>query len=234
MALATPPYIAAAQVDRAVIRYSWDDWIALTKERYDSAWVVDRLAAATWRAQVVVGVGIYEWIAHRFRSLSADPAPWQILEAAWAATARREHLGYTEFARRAWLGPIRGPLWCAMTWVEPMVRAGDDDRDEVESGLAYLSKLAVHVLPEPGRFEEWLRAAIERACRFHPAIPEDPLDDLFGERVEVRRGPPVARELLEPDYPYDPAKAPDLVARMLLSLDFRNNPFLKALPFLTP
>lgn len=234
MTLLTPPYITAASIDRPTIRYSWDDWTAKAEEGYDSDWVVKGLAAASWRAQVVVGTGIYEWIVHRFCSHSTDQVPRQILEGAWAATVRREHLNYTEFKRAEWLGPVRGPLWCAMTWVQPMVIAGDDDRKEVESGLAYLPKLAVHVLPEPARFESWLHTAIERVCRFHQAIPEDPLEDLFSERVEERRGPPVAREVLDPDFPYDPSKASDLVAQMLRSLDFRNNPFLKALPFLTP
>jgi hypothetical protein len=234
MALATPPYIAVAAVDQMSIRYPWDDWIANNDKGYDSTWVVDALAAASWRAQVVVGAGIFEWIVDRFRSLSTDPVPRQILEGTWAATVCREHLRYTEFDRHVWLGPIRGPLWCAMTWVQPMVVAGDDDRDEVDSGLAYLPKLAVQVLPEPGRFEEWLRAAIERACRFHPAIPEDPLEDLFSERVEERRGPLVAREILDPDFPYDPAMAPDLVAQMLRTLGFTKNPFLLAPPAPTP
>ena len=86
-----------------------------------------------------MGVALYEWTLARFSLVSADPLPSQVAEAAWCATIDARYLKYVELERRKWLGPVRGPLWCAVTWLLPMMSFGDDRPEEVESGLSFLA-----------------------------------------------------------------------------------------------
>lgn len=222
-----PPYIVAAKIDDPKLTFRWDDWKASGDFTYDPKKVVARAQTLTNRAQVALGIGMYEWTLGRFASLSEDPTPYQIAEAAWCAEIDRRYMKRIEFDRRKWLGPVRGPLWCAMTWLIPLVLSGDNDPEELESGLAYLPRLAMHVLPKPEIFEQWLITTLERLASWYTATPEGPLDDLFSVREEERRGPLVAPEALDPAFDYDPAQAPTLLAKRLAAIQPSLNPYLQ-------
>lgn len=228
MAYSIPRYIAAAAIDVPELRYKWDDWRASEDFQYDSAWIVEKIAGAALRARITLGIGIYEWIIWRFRSVSDDPIPFHLAEAAWCANVRRDYMEYDEFDRDEWLGPIRGPLWCAMTWLIPMVLSGDEAPDEWESGISFLPRLAVHVLPDAAIFEEWLRRSVDRLLTMYPAAPEDPFEDLFSENEEERRGPLAPREVLDPDYDFRPELAARLTDQYLRNVDYASNEFLKS------
>lgn len=222
-----PPYVTAQRVDVPELRFRWDDWLASQTFTYDAAAVVKRAQSLSIRAQVAFGIGVYEWVVWRFAGLHDDPAPLQVAEAAWCGEIDRRYVKDYEFDRRAWLGPVRGPLWCAMTWVMPLVLAGDDDPEELESGLDYLPRLAMHVIPRPEALGSWMSAALDRLERWYAAPPPDPFDDPFGEREEERRGPLVAPEALDPERPYQPAEAPALLAQILARASASGNPFLR-------
>jgi hypothetical protein len=109
-----------------------------------------------------------------------------------------------------------------------MIFFTDDDPEEWRPAMLYLPPLAMHVLPEPERFEAWMFACAERLVNLYPAPADDPFDDLFGERCHERRGPLVAREALDPQYNYRPETAERLIDDFLRSVDFVNNPFLNS------
>jgi hypothetical protein len=73
-----------------------------------------------------------------------------------------------------------------------MLFCGDNDPEECESGLAYLPRLAMHVLPDPSIFEAWLDGCLERLVNAYSMGAGDPFEDPFSEREEERRGPLVA------------------------------------------
>jgi len=227
MAYSVPPYLAAAKLDDPTLRYVWDDTRASQDFQYSSDWVVEALAPTTLRARIAAGLGIYEWIACRFRSVSPDPLPFQVVEAGWCANAQRGYMRYFELERGEWLGPIRGPLWCATTWLLPLIFFSDEKPAEWRSGIRYLTSLAMHILPETTAFEDWLRACIGRMTTLFLQPPQDPFEDLFREREEERRGALVSKEVLDPRFDYRPEMAPTLVARYLRSADFQLNPFLQ-------
>jgi hypothetical protein len=135
---------------------------------------------------------------------------------------------YIELDRQDWRGPIRGPIWCAATWLLPAIYFSDDQPEEWESGAIYLSRLAQHVLPDPSVFERWLGVTVERLVSFYSLPPPDRFDDLFGEHEEERRGPLVAREATEPTFPYRPEDTERLVARSLRNVDYRTNKLLRS------
>jgi hypothetical protein len=228
MAYSLPHYITAAGVDDPVLRFKWDDWNPSKDFGYDSAMVVEKLARVSLRAKIAVAIGIYEWIIGRFRSLSDDPAPFQVAEASWCANIHRAYMDYFEWRRRDWIGPVRGPIWEAATWLAPMIFFSDDNPEEWESGLSYLPRLAVHILPKPAVFEKWLEQIMERLASLYPASKEDPFDDLFKEKEEERRGPLVAREALDPGFDYEPEMARKLLADFLRGVDYTKNPYLRS------
>ena len=228
MAYSIPPHIVAAAVDNRQLLFKWDDWRASQDFEYQADKVLERLARVSLRAKITAAIGMYEWIIWRFRLVSNDATPVQVAEAAWCANVHRGYMVYDEFDRDKWLGPVRGPLWCAMTWLMPMVFLGDDNFDEWESGISYLARLANHVLPNPAVFREWLDSSSDRLLHLYPAQTEDPFEDLFGESEEARRGPLVPREVLATDSEFRTDMTQSLIDRFLRAVDYRSNPFLNS------
>lgn len=228
MTYSVPSYIHAANVDVPTLRYVWDDTRASQDFRISGDDVPRAAAPLTLHAKIALGIGIYEWIVWRFDKVCADRLPIQVAQAAWCANVDRRYMEYFELDREEWLGPVRGPLWCAITWLLPMIHFSDDDPVQWESGLSYLPALARHVLPTTTAFESWLQVCLNRLAEFYPQAQPDPFDDLFGEREEQRRGPLVAREALDPGFQYRPMMAVSLLADYLRSVDYGRNPLLRS------
>lgn len=226
MELNCPPYMGLAGHARAPLRYIWDDTRASKDFRWDAGWVLDAASLISTRAQMVLCVGLYEWVMWRFAPLHDDPAPMQLAEAAWCATVDSRYIDFFELSRHEWIGPVFGPLWCAITWLRPAVAVGDDYPGEIGDALQYLSRLAFHVLPEPVRFERWLHATLTRLTVLFPFVPDDPFDDLFNEDVRRRRGPLISRDVLDSSTPYDPVKGIEWSNALLAQADPDANPFL--------
>lgn len=227
MTYSIPPYIAAAKIDDPVLRYVWDDTRASRDFQYSADWVLEAISPTTLRGKIAIGLGIYEWIACRFKSVNPDPLPFQVVEAGWCANAHRDYMRYFELNRGEWLGPIRGPLWCSTTWLLPTIFFSDEKPAEWQSGVGYLTRMAVHVLPDVTAFENWLKACIARITTLYVPAPVDPFEDLFREREEERRGALISKEALDPQIDYQLEWAPDLIARYIRTADFAGNPFLR-------
>ncbi|MCI3953280.1 MAG: hypothetical protein K0R53_2779 [Burkholderiales bacterium] len=232
MAYNIPRYLAASRADDPHLHFIWDDTRASEDFRFDATGVVRRAGVATLRARIALGIGIYEWIAYRFRAHSKDPLPFRVAEASWCACIDPTSFDYFEIDRDAWVGPVRGPLWCATTWLLPMVFFSDDEPQEWESGIHYLTRLAMHVLPDPTPFMDWLDAVLDRLAHAYPAPPEDPFDDLFGEHRDQRRGPLIPREALDPLFDLKIEYVPRLVDRYVRDVELADNPLLIRRPVL--
>lgn len=228
MAYTVSPYIAETLMNHPLVHFVWDDTRVDEDFLFEPDNFLKQMSSVSLRAKIAVGIAMYEWVVYRFSSVSDDVVPYQILEASWCANVRREYMEYFELDREEWLGPIRGPLWCGMTWLTPMIFFSDDNPDEWESGLSFLSCLAVHVLPPSSGFEDWLNNVAVRMHRFYPSSPEDPFEDLFGEKEEERRGPLVPREVLDPHFEFQPDMTDGLIDQFLRKVDYQSNPFLKS------
>jgi hypothetical protein len=229
MGLRILPPIAAANINRPELRYRWDDTRASADfVRPAPEGLVDTLKPLYLRARIALAIGMYEWVIERFRGLHADPLPFNLAEGAWCANVDRTYMEYIELTRSEWTGPIRGPIWCAATWLLPAIYFSDDEPEEWESGVDYLARLALHVLPDPQPFEAWLQATVDRLVVLFTAPPPDPFEDLFGEREEERRGPLVAREALDPAFPYRSEDAERLIGTLLANVDHRANDLLRS------
>jgi hypothetical protein len=193
---------------------------------FDAGPFVASVARLTLRAKIALGIGIYEWIVFRFHRVSNDPVPLQTAEAAWCANARQDCMEYFELDRMDWTGAVRGPLWCANAWLQTMIFFNDESLPDWETGLYMLMQLAMHVLPDTTVFRDWLTTCTSRLRSLYTAQPDDPFDDLFGDREEERRGPLVPREALHMTKPYRPDEATELTRRYLLNTAQSGNPFV--------
>ena len=225
MAYAKPPYLVDPEIGDPDLRYIWDDTRTSADFEHDGEWLPERLQGVYLTGQIALGIGMYEWIVWRFQPLSGDPGPCQLAEAAWYATVHPAYMHFAVFDRRRWTGPIRGPLWCAQTWLVPMARCDSNSDYECESGLAYLYSLAMHVLPTTTAFESWLAGCIERVTDLYAAPEEDPFTGLFRDPTEAR-GPLVAPPLLDLSEPFDRSRARDYMSRFLAAAHRAANPFL--------
>lgn len=226
MLLTCPPYMGMSDATRVTLRYVWDDTRASRDFRYDAGWVLEAADALSLRAQLVLCVGLYEWVAWRFDGLHARTAPLLFNQAAWCATVDGRYLRFFEFNRSEWMGPVLGPLWCGITWLRPALADGDHDLAEVADGLQYLSRLAMHVAPDAQRLETWLKGSLQRLAAMFPAQEEDPFEDLFDEGARQRRGALIGREVLDPIVAYNAARGRDSMAFLLAEAESAANPFL--------
>jgi hypothetical protein len=224
MAYTKPVYIGPEIADPN-LSYIWDDTRTGEDFEHDGEWLPKRLQDVWLTARIALGIGIYEWIVWRFQPLAPDPEPLQLAEAAWCATVHPAYMEFANFDRYSWTGPIRGPLWCAQTWLVPMARCVSNSLDECDSGLDFLYCLAMHVLPSTTAFESWLGGCIDRLLELYKAPEEDPFANLFADPAEGR-GPLVAPPLLDLAEPFDPSGARVYMSRFLASAEHARNPFL--------
>jgi hypothetical protein len=220
MPLAVPTYIRNAQIATEIIRYAWDEWrvrdyfIEVKDEQFD------RLDALSDAANLALAIGCGEWLCHRFSVLSNDPDPYHLLEAAWAAIVHPAYCLDFETDDDEWRGPVRGPLNMTMSILEDGIHQRETDPHEATRSC-WMYNLTKHVLPRSDEFERWFEACVLRFEQHHPWVEDD---DIWEEGPPF--GAPVPRESLDPNFPYDPLGAPDLLDRFLRSLIPARNPFL--------
>ena len=224
MVYTVPRYIKKANIDTTDLHFTWDDWKASQLFTYNSDEIAGKLLNLVPRAQIAMGIGIYEWIVWRFRKVTDELLPYHLAEAAWLGVANPFHMTYVELERKEWMGPVRGPLWCAVTWMVPMVFHRQMDEGELESGLRYLPRLAMHVLPDARPFEEWIHFVSNRLLYLYKDEEIGPFDDLFDD--EDHGGAITPREALDPDFEYNPDRAEQLFQKYLQSTDSEKNTVL--------
>lgn len=223
------PYLKPSYVDPEIgdrdLSYVWDDTRTGEDFQRDGDWLIERLHGVYLSARIALGIGIYEWISWRYQALSNDRESVQLAQAAWCATVHPAYMQSANFDRYKWMGPIRGPLWCAQTWLVPMARCDRNDEDECEDGVSFLYCLAMHVLPTTTAFEAWLDGCANRLIEFYTAPGEDPFADLFLEPAK-ERSPLIAPVLLDLTEPFDQSRARNEMSDFLKEAQRADNPFL--------
>ena len=196
---APPVHLQWLEGARQPLRYLWDDTRASADFRHDAQDLLEAMAPASHRAHLALALGLYEWVVWRFHGLHRDPVPLQLLEAGWCAAVDPRCLGFFVLPRDAWHGPVRGPLWCAMTWLQAALQDGPHRPEEVDDGVDYLYRLAMHVLPNTAPLQDWLAWLVPRLVRQSPDLVEDLYADLFDARLGAGFGALVDRPQLWPE-----------------------------------
>jgi len=223
-----PLYIEKAKLDSPVLLYAWDDTQVIASLKYDTSDLIEHIEPISLRAKMVLAIGIYEWIIWRYHLLYDELTPVQISEASWWAAIDKQYIQYIELVRSKYTGPIKGPLWVASMNLVDMFYLTPEGKNQWRVSIHYLSRTAMHVLPETKFFEQWLDRATDRLVNMYPALEDDPFEDLFNDHEEERRGPLVAREVLDPSFDYHPDQAPALLDNFLRNVDHTKNPFLRS------
>ena len=221
-----PPWVVFGGTEHRQIRFFWDDARVDADFTNDATDLLDAVAMMSTRAQIVVLVGLYEWIVWRFDGLHRRGEPAQILEAAWCATVDPRYLAFFELSREEWIGPIEGPLWTAFTYLQHGLTQPQAFPADLSDALEFLYQLAMHVVPAAQLFEQWLGHILQRFTRQYPPQPEDPFDDLFEHRVGEHLGTLIGRDALDPTVTVDPARDRDFLIQLFAQARAGKNPFL--------
>lgn len=226
--LTRPPWITFTDREKQTIRYVWDDTRAVKDFTGDAAQVLRAAMKMSLRARMVLCMGLYEWNVWRFEGLHRRTEPVQIAQTGWCATVDPRYMKFFELTREEWLGPIEGPLWCAATWLQPAMSQGHKFPKGLYDALSLLTRMALHVMPNVGRFEEWLRPVLDRLTQTYSLLPEDPFQDLFDRQVGERLGPVIGRDVLDPSKEYDRELSLSFLAETLRDARAEQNPFLSS------
>jgi hypothetical protein len=219
MALATPHYIQAANLQDKNVRYPWDDWNEeQALEPIDDEFLA-RLKNISQRAIIAFTAATAEWIVHRFAGLADLSLPIQFLEAAWAMIIELRYCGatwegYTKESE-GWAGPVRRPIAIGMNKVHYTFEA-ITEYDDPETSGASLTNLAQYVLTDPAPYLKWRERVMKRLETLYPLNRADKL------------GEAVPREALDPEFDFRLEQTERLVNQFLASLAYRSNPFLNS------
>jgi hypothetical protein len=218
MALLVPKYIQAANIQDNIIRYKWDDWNVEQAEEPIQEEFYNRLRRISQRANIAFTIGTAEWIVHRFSTLCDDALPIQYLEAAWAQIVHWRYgaftwEGYTE--KDEWAGPVKRPLWVAMTDVRFAISQAEEDGNP-SLGAAWIANLAQYLMTDLTPYEKWRDRIMKRLEALYPRDPEETLGEV------------VPREALDPDFDFNVEQTETLINQFLSRLDYRSNPFLNS------
>lgn len=214
MGLKVPNYIDVLKLDTYPVTHSWNDKDPDSVYLKPDEPLRNRIDAISGRGIFSLSVGIAEWIFWRLdRAHSADKL-WLLLEAMWAGTIDRRYILMPDGPSwEKWQGPVRGPLCGAMNLLKEISYLLETDQPcSLETVCLY--RLALHVLPDPKPFKEWLRFVIKRLSTTNPRSRKNYL------------GMPAPREALDPQVDYDAKQWKELIGQFLLSLDQKKNPFL--------
>jgi hypothetical protein len=213
---------------RRRLQFIWDDTRVDEDFTGDASAVLGAALKMSVRARMVLAVGFFEWIVWRFDGLHERTEPKDVLAAAWCACVDPRYLNDYEFTRDEWEGPIEGPLWCAMTYLQHGLPKGYDLEGDLYDVLELLYLLVAHVTPKDAQFERWLRPILKRLVQHYPLDdqPEIAFDDLFDRHVGERLGELIGRDALAPNLPLDPARARIFLGVVLAEARDTENPFV--------
>lgn len=142
-----PPHIANANIAGTPLRFRWDEWSVTAAYQPADPALTARMAALSHRANVAMCTAMAEWVVWRFERLSTDTAPYEFIEAAWAAGVHTAYARYVEFRDDDWRGVVRGPMRMSMEILVDLIW-GLADTTPGENA-AWMSNLAELVLPDP-------------------------------------------------------------------------------------
>jgi hypothetical protein len=224
--LTRPTWIEFDVQTRHRVGYVWDDTRVFLDFRGNDLPALEAATEMSLRAQMGLCVALCEWIIWRFEGMHTRQEPVRILEASWCATVDARYLRNFELFRPEWLGPVEGPLWCAATWLQVAVSEGYLFPSKLFNSISFLTRLALHVLPDTERFSPWLERILARLVQLYPDRPEDPFADLFHHELAHRLGSLIGRNTLDPFRPADPIVTRQFLADVLSEARRTGNPFL--------
>lgn len=206
------------------VDYAWDEVDTQAYFLYADVPELEELKLLTGNANIALAIAVGEWIEQRFRRSGLDPELTAYLDASWAALLDTNLMDWIYLDYPNWKGPIRAPQLLTMGIINEAFFESDDN-PEMAWRACYALNLARYVLSDRTAFDAWYATSRARLEKWHSRAAEgaDDEEDIFAE--SYWQGGPVARELFDPDRPYDGQEAGALLEAYVARLD-PENPFL--------
>ena len=96
----------------------------------------------------------------------------------------------------------------------------------VYDAISFLTRSALHVLPDPAPFRQWLDTVSRRLVQAYPLLPEDPFTHLFNRSAPATLGRLIGREVLDPAIAFAPDRDIGFLSQTLHDAKIARNPFL--------
>ena len=224
--LTRPTWIDFGDADLRVLRFLWDDARVHNDFTADASSVLTAARTMAVRGRLALLLGLTEWIVWRFDGLHRRREPGQITEAAWCGTVDPRYFKFFELTREDWVGPVDGPLWCAVTFLEDGFRESYAVEADTFRAIGFVYRLAFHIIPDRAPFDRWMSMILDRFTTAYPLKPDDPIADLFDRRIAERLGPLIGREALDPTRPIDVARDRAFLVNVMRQTRAEANPFL--------
>jgi hypothetical protein len=214
MGLIIPKYIEAAMVRGVPVKHKWKSSEHFEKE---SPKLEAQLYETSFRGILGIAAGVAEWIAWRFDGLGNCQPTFQFIEAVWAGQIDPDYTIRWEWPTGVKVeGPIERPLAHANGLLGTIFGLFTILENGICQETVYLTQLARYVVPNKSAFDNWSKTILARLAQSHP---HDDADE---------RGPLIARQIVDPDFDYQPEQTTDLVRDFLAGLDYKNNPYLRS------
>lgn len=252
MSYTLPHYVISKSLNNPVINYTWYDpnpnKVFSENIIEQGQHVVNLIRPVTLRAKIALMIGVHEWVLGRFLQLTNKALPFQMAEASWCANVNVDYVPYFELNVDEFIGPIDRALFYSTVCLHNVIFVSDniydlDDLedeekdpeyfysgDEWEVNLRDMIALTLHIIPSDKVvfFERWLEITVSKLISLYsPKIEPDPLDNLFGQDNNLSLlGDYVAREVLDPEFPFDKEQTVTLINHYFSTVD-KNNPLLR-------
>lgn len=187
-----PDHVQMDAALSSVVRHEWDDFRPRRAYGASSPILIERLQILTPRAMIAVALGCAEWVVGRFQPLLKSAEALLFLEAAWLANIDQERADLAPPDRDEWLGPVRGPVWSAMAILADLIEHFEDENEPAVQA-SWMANLALHVLPDPAGFKQWLSERTDTLAKDHRRkLIDDDFEALFETDLRGPLLPPEA------------------------------------------
>lgn len=204
------------------VRHAWDEWAAHLTYTPPDPVLAAQLAGVSHRGLVGLTIATGVWVDFRFRGLTDRTEPTEVIEAAWAANVDRCYSFPFLCEDDEWRGPVLGPLRLCMAIIVDALY-GRNRWDKPSEPPCWMTRLALHVLPDPHPFRDWQETCIRRLLAWDTSTV-DSVSDLFDDRQTDGAWIPI--ELFDPSFDLEAHDRSVLVSKFLASVEHGENPFL--------
>lgn len=212
--LQIPKFVSVEELRSAPVKHKWTSTAPIDKD-VPKLWSM--FGKTSLRGMTLLAAGTAEWIAWRFEGLSKVASNLQFVEAVYAGLVDPAYVVPWQWPKGSDpTGPVDAPLAHANLLLSEVFEFYTINSTSAAQQGARLVQLAQHVLPVKKPFEDWFQSGLKRLAKLYPFDKAD------------KRGVPIPREALDPEFPYKPALANDLLREFLRNLEPKGNPYLRS------
>lgn len=208
-----PVYIPIKEISLLPVVHTWNDWDPFEPLAWPDETLKNKLKDVSNTGISCFALGCAEWVVYRFEKQLKSNFSYHFLEAFWLYIIGVDAALPAETESEQWEGVVLGPINLSLMTVLNTIYLAEQGPPVQNGALAAV--IVEYVLQKNKKFENWKDNVINRLLKYSPRNKEFP------------DGKPLPRELLDPDVDYKEELRMNLIKKMVYSIDFTLNPFLK-------